>query len=93
MDRIFWFSVPAKADSNNFLDFFLEIFYFQKGDGQTAQCVLGKQCYIAGKYQMDLLKPTYNCFDNSQETVSMNEGQPVVCLTLPPTSIADVGFV
>ena len=81
MDRIFWFSVPAKADSNNFLDFFSEIFYFQKGNGQTAQCVLGKQCYIAGsdirllvvdcrrgKYQMGLLKPTYNCFDNSQET-------------------------
>ena len=47
-DRIFWFSVPAKADSNHyFRDFFLEIFYFQNGNGQTARCVLGKQCYIA----------------------------------------------
>ena len=42
-DRIFWFSVPAKADSNNyFRNFFLEIFYFENGDGQTAWCVVGK---------------------------------------------------
>ena len=42
-DRIFWFSVPAKADSNNyFRNFFLKICYFQNGDGQTAQCVVGK---------------------------------------------------
>ena len=38
-DRIFWFSVPAKADSNHcFRNFFLEIFYFQNGDGQSAVC-------------------------------------------------------
>ena len=33
-DRIFWFYVPAKADSNNyFRDFFLKIFYFQNRGG------------------------------------------------------------
>ena len=48
-DRIFWFSVPAKADSNHyFRDFFLEIFYFQNGDGQTARCVLGKPMLYCG---------------------------------------------
>ena len=42
-DRIFWFSVPAKVDSNYyFCNFFLEIFYFKNGDGQTARCVVGK---------------------------------------------------
>ena len=46
MDRIFWFSVPAKADSNHyFRNFFLEIFYFKNGDGQTARCVVGKTLY------------------------------------------------
>ena len=40
-DRIFWFSVPV--DSNNyFRNFFLKIFYFQNGDGQTARYVVGK---------------------------------------------------
>ena len=39
MDRIFWFSVSAKADSNHyFRNFFLEIFSFQNGDRQTARC-------------------------------------------------------
>ena len=42
-DRIFWFSVPAKADSiHYFRIFFSRIFYFQNGDGQTARCVVGK---------------------------------------------------
>ena len=49
MDRIFWFSVPAKADSNHyFRDFFLKIFYFQNGDGQTARCVVGKTMFYRG---------------------------------------------
>ena len=48
-DRIFWYSVPAKADSNNyFRDFFLEIFYFQTGDIQTARCVVGKTMFYRG---------------------------------------------
>ena len=43
---IFWFSVPAKADSNHyFRNIVLEIFYFQNGDGQTARCVVGKTLY------------------------------------------------
>ena len=47
-DRIFWFSVPAKVDSNYYFhNFFLEICFPQNGDGQTARCVVGKQCYIA----------------------------------------------
>ena len=49
MDRIFWFSVPAKADSNHyFRDFFLKIFYFQNGDEQTARCVVGKTMFYRG---------------------------------------------
>ena len=47
-DRVFWFSVRAKADSNHyFRDFFLEIFYFQNGDGQTARCVVGKTMFYS----------------------------------------------
>ena len=49
MDRVFWFSVPAKADSNHyFRDFFLKIFYSQNGDGQIAQCVMGKTMLYHG---------------------------------------------
>ena len=48
-DRIFWFSVPAKVNSNHyFRDFFLEIFYFQNGDGQTARCIVGKKMLYRG---------------------------------------------
>ena len=44
-----WFSVPAKADSSNyFRDFFLEIFYFQNGDGQTVRCVVGETMLYRG---------------------------------------------
>ena len=33
-------------DSNNyFCDFFLEVFYFQNGDGQTARCIVGKTMF------------------------------------------------
>ena len=69
-DRIFWFSVPAKADSSNyFRDFFSK--YFQNGDRQTARCVVGSitdsdirlladdpDFLPPGKCQMGLLKPT-----------------------------------
>ena len=43
-----WFSVPAETDSNHFRDFFLKIFYFQNGDGQTAWCVVGKTMFYRG---------------------------------------------
>ena len=36
-------------DSNHyFRNFFKEIFYFQNGDGQTAQCVVGKTMLYRG---------------------------------------------
>ena len=48
-DRIFWYFVPAKVDSNNyFRNFFLKIFYFQNGDIQTARCVVGKTMFYRG---------------------------------------------
>ena len=38
VDRIFWFTVPAKADSNHyFRNLFLKIFCFQNDNGQTAR--------------------------------------------------------
>ena len=36
-------------DSNHyFRDFFLKIFYFQNGDGQTAWCLVGKTMFYRG---------------------------------------------
>ena len=53
---IFWFYVPAKADSSHyFRDFFVEIFYFQNGDEQTAQCVVGKNNVISRDSDIRLL--------------------------------------
>ena len=86
-------------------DFFLEIFYFQNGDGQTV-CVVRKtfryKAVIRGpRVSATGVNAKWACLNllrialtilKKQVNVSMNECQPAVCLTLPPTSVADVDF-
>ena len=47
-------------DSNNyFRDFFLEIFYFQNGDGQTAWCVVGKTTMFYHGFGYKMVDPDF----------------------------------
>ena len=73
-DRIFWFSVPAKADSNHyFRDFFLKIFYFQNGDGQTARCVVGKTTlYRRFEYKAVGRRPRFSATGGNTKWACLN---------------------
>ena len=47
-------------DSNHYFgDFFLEIFYFQNGDGQTMRCVVGKTMFADSDVRLLVVDPDF----------------------------------